>query len=205
MVRVRNVVENTFPGVSNSVRLSETCPGGCGIDPYSRAPHRCDVHVPFRSFPNAVGKLSGKKLLGQEIQDVQDVSSLQLKRPVDRGYVVNWDLQKEIWGHGFKNLLKEHESVRGKISGIVVSEPVRCHVAMLCCDEVIDCSFCDRRLPDVALYQDEMEDPESESLLGASNCRLAAGSWAPRVLSSFSSSCSLSTVPFLSLSLGCST
>ena len=76
-------------------------------------------------FPNAVGKLSGKKLLGQEIWDAQDVSSLQLKRPVDRGYVVNWDLQKEIWGHGFKALLMDRDDVRGRISGIVVSEPVR--------------------------------------------------------------------------------
>lgn len=39
--------------------------------------------------------------------------------------MVNWDLQKEIWGHGFKALLKNHDDVRGRISGIVVSEPVR--------------------------------------------------------------------------------
>ena len=61
--------------------------------------------------------------MGQDILDQKDVSSLLLRRPVDRGFTVNWDLQKEVWGHGFKALLKEHEAIKGKIGGIVVSEP----------------------------------------------------------------------------------
>ena len=32
-----------------------------------------------------------------EIHNIKDISSLNLRRPIDRGYVVNWDLQKEIW------------------------------------------------------------------------------------------------------------
>ena len=61
--------------------------------------------------------------MGQDILDQKDVSSLLLRRPVDRGFTVNWDLQKEVWGHGFKALLKEHEAIKGKTGGIVVSEP----------------------------------------------------------------------------------
>lgn len=77
-----------------------------------------------RTFPNAVAKLSGsnKKVVGQEILEIMDVSSLNLKRPVDRGYVVNWELQKEIWSHGLKVLLRDMKN-RGEVAGIVVSEP----------------------------------------------------------------------------------
>ena len=80
------------------------------------------VLIDRRVFPNAVGKVSGSttKLSGQEIMDVKDVSSLSLKRPVDRGYVIHWDLQKEIWSHGLKRVVAQY---KGQVEGIVVSEP----------------------------------------------------------------------------------
>jgi len=77
-----------------------------------------------RIFPNAVAKISGsnKKVVGHEILEITDVSSLNLKRSVDRGYVVNWELQKEVWSHGLKVLLKDMKNT-GHVAGIVVSEP----------------------------------------------------------------------------------
>lgn len=55
--------------------------------------HACSV------FPNAVAKVKGERatLVGPEISDAVDMSALTLRRPVDRGYVVDWALQKEIW------------------------------------------------------------------------------------------------------------
>jgi hypothetical protein len=49
--------------------------------------------------PNCVAKPKGEKrtYVCDEIHLIKDISSLNLRRPVDRGYVVNWDLQKEIW------------------------------------------------------------------------------------------------------------
>lgn len=84
----------------------------------------CDDCVSCRVFPNAVAKISGsnKKVVGQEILEITDVSSMNFKRPVDRGYVVNWELQKEVWSHGLKVLLKDMKST-GDVGGIVVSEP----------------------------------------------------------------------------------
>jgi hypothetical protein len=58
--------------------------------------------------PNCIAKPKGEKrsYTCDEIHGIKDISSLNLRRPVDRGYVVNWDLQKEIWDHIFKKVLK---------------------------------------------------------------------------------------------------
>ena len=73
-------------------------------------------------FPNAVAKASGSQsmLVGEEILKQLDVSSIALRRPVDRGYVVHWDVQKDIWSSSFKKLLsgKKQDSL-----GIVLTEP----------------------------------------------------------------------------------
>ena len=92
-----------------------------------------------RCFPNAVAKTVGDssgrgsskgRLVGEDILHQKDVSSIQLRRPVDRGYVVDWDLEKEIWGHGFKKVLAQQTNAdesqdRKQRSGlgIVVTEP----------------------------------------------------------------------------------
>ena len=53
-------------------------------------------------MPNCVAKPKGEKrsYMCDEIHNIKDISSLNLRRPIDRGYVVNWDLQKEIWQGG---------------------------------------------------------------------------------------------------------
>eukprot|EP00889_Picochlorum_renovo_P005789 jgi/Picre1/32819/NNA_008149.t1 len=64
-----------------------------------------------------------KKDFGEEILQIKDVSSLSLRRPVDRGYVINWEIQKEIWGYGFKSLLEEQKAKGGGVAGILLTEP----------------------------------------------------------------------------------
>lgn len=50
-------------------------------------------------FPNATARVKGERtlLVGDAVLGAQDVSSLVLRRPVDRGYVVAWDVQKDVW------------------------------------------------------------------------------------------------------------
>jgi hypothetical protein len=49
-------------------------------------------------FPNASAKLKGERgtFLGEAMLGMRDVSAVSLRRPVDRGYVVGWELQREI-------------------------------------------------------------------------------------------------------------
>jgi actin-related protein 6 len=57
-------------------------------------------------FPNCNAKLKGERnvLVGADLLDVRDVSALALRRPVDRGYIVAWDLQREIWARSLRSL-----------------------------------------------------------------------------------------------------
>ena len=85
-------------------------------------------------MPNCIAKPKGEKrsYICDEIHGIKDVSSLNLRRPIDRGYVVNWDLQKDIWHHVFSKLLKV--------------DPRKCHLVLT------EAPF---NLPALATAQDE--------------------------------------------------
>ena len=108
-------------------------------EPRRAVPQRAD-HDPARPsrchsvVPNCIAKPKGEKrsYVCDEIHGIKDVSSLNLRRPIDRGYVVNWDLQKDIWHHVFSKLLKV--------------DPKKCHLVLT------EAPF---NLPAVATAQDE--------------------------------------------------
>mmetsp|Transcript_10675 Transcript_10675/g.32681 ORF Transcript_10675/g.32681 Transcript_10675/m.32681 type:complete len:416 (+) Transcript_10675:86-1333(+) len=64
-----------------------------------------------RKYPNAVGKLSknapktgrraGGLLISSEIYDASSFSGLSFRRPIDRGFIKEWDLQRDIWSFLF--------------------------------------------------------------------------------------------------------
>jgi Actin len=58
--------------------------------------------------PNLGAKPKGEKRLfiADEVATLGDTAQLSLRRPVDRGFVVNTQLQKDIWERVFKHLLK---------------------------------------------------------------------------------------------------
>jgi putative heme iron utilization protein len=98
---------------ASPARLS---PDGTHRRPY--APFACeDTHArvaslwrahPARCVPNLAAKPKGEKrlLLADEVAALRDVAQLALRRPVDRGFVVNTQLQRDIWERVFKQLLK---------------------------------------------------------------------------------------------------
>jgi actin-related protein len=44
---------------------------------------------------------SERKLVGDEVSLAKDFSALFYRRPFERGYVVNWELEMEIWNRAF--------------------------------------------------------------------------------------------------------
>ncbi|KAF3790621.1 Actin-related protein 6 [Nymphaea thermarum] len=85
---------------------------------------------PIAVVPNCVGRSSTgshhhhgsskskKWLVADQLQDSDDVMSI--RRPLDRGYLINPDLQKEIWDRIFKALLKVDPSD----SSLLLVEPL---------------------------------------------------------------------------------
>lgn len=73
--------------------------------------------------PNCMGRpQSAKKwVIADQLQQCDDIAAINLRRPFDRGYLINPDLQKEIWDRIFKNLLKIRPS---DSSGLLLVEPL---------------------------------------------------------------------------------
>ena len=93
----------------------------------------------LRVYPNAVAKSphSSSLLVGDAIDDVTpDAAGLSLRRPVDRGHVVNWELQKTLWLRGLRSerLFNSSSSSTSKNSkrlgeaarGAVITLPLLC-------------------------------------------------------------------------------
>ncbi|CCE27455.1 related to actin-like protein [Claviceps purpurea 20.1] len=58
-----------------------------------------DGHISApRIIPNCIARdRSRKTYLASELSRCRDYGEIQLRRPVERGFIVNWEAQKEIW------------------------------------------------------------------------------------------------------------
>ncbi|XP_016573137.1 actin-related protein 6 isoform X2 [Capsicum annuum] len=78
---------------------------------------------PTAIVPNSMGRpLSSKKWLmaDQLLSPDVDLTSATVRRPFDRGYLVNPDLQSSLWYHIFSNLLK----ITPSQSSLLLTEPL---------------------------------------------------------------------------------
>ncbi|KAK9866229.1 hypothetical protein WJX84_000602 [Apatococcus fuscideae] len=65
-------------------------------------------HQPHSVFPNGTGKIKGERqpLVGDQLLACGDLSTVSIRRPIDRGYLVNSELEREIWARAFRSVLK---------------------------------------------------------------------------------------------------
>ncbi|KEY73679.1 hypothetical protein S7711_07725 [Stachybotrys chartarum IBT 7711] len=55
-----------------------------------------------RVIPNCIARDRNRKLyVGSELAGCRDFSEIQFRRPCEKGFIVNWETQKEIWDHEF--------------------------------------------------------------------------------------------------------
>lgn len=77
---------------------------------------------PRSIFPNCSAKSKGERqaLVGDMLAEANEISQLTIKRPMDRGYLVNFDLEREIWNRIFRSVLK----ISPRESGLLFTEPL---------------------------------------------------------------------------------
>jgi actin-related protein 6 len=76
---------------------------------------------PSTTIPNCLYRpLSSKKFLHPTPTTEEDLTSAAVRRPIDRGYLINPDLQRDIWNHLFSNLLHINPSN----SSLLLTEPL---------------------------------------------------------------------------------
>ena len=53
-------------------------------------------------IPNCVARTNDNQLwIGSQLDDCRDFGKILFRRPVDKGYLVNWEAEKEIWERSF--------------------------------------------------------------------------------------------------------
>ncbi|KAF2398389.1 Actin/actin-like protein [Trichodelitschia bisporula] len=53
-------------------------------------------------IPNCIAKDSVKKVwVGSQLDQCKDFGEMAFRRPVEKGYLVNWEAERAIWGHSF--------------------------------------------------------------------------------------------------------
>lgn len=62
-----------------------------------------------------------KNFIGDQLEDCKDLSGLYYVLPFQRGYVVNWDTQRQVWDYVFGNDVMK---LQCENHSLVVSEPV---------------------------------------------------------------------------------
>jgi len=87
-----------------------------------RNSHTDTTTVRFRTVPNCVAKVKGEhdSRIGATVLECTDLAALTVKRPIERGYLVNTQQQRDIWMHTLTQVMRT--SPRG--SSLLLTEPV---------------------------------------------------------------------------------
>eukprot|EP00026_Physarum_polycephalum_P009843 Phypoly_transcript_09980.p1 GENE.Phypoly_transcript_09980~~Phypoly_transcript_09980.p1 ORF type:complete len:428 (+),score=30.54 Phypoly_transcript_09980:32-1315(+) len=72
-------------------------------------------------IPNQIAKPKGERrnYIGDQIEQCPNTSSLYYRRPIDKGFVINWDTQREIWDHAFSK-----GSIKPTEHDLLLTEPL---------------------------------------------------------------------------------
>lgn len=95
-------MKRTGRGVTTSVVVLDNGAGYCKAgmagqsDPTIIAPN-------CLARPRTAAK---KWLVADQLQECDDIQSIAIKRPIDRGYMISPDVEREIWDRIFKTHLK---------------------------------------------------------------------------------------------------
>lgn len=93
-----------------------------------------DCHV----IPNCMARDRNRKIyVGSELENCKDFGEIQFRRPVEKGYTVNWEAQKEIWEHEFLEKKAKLFCDPAETGLILTEAPNALPVLQSHCDQVV--------------------------------------------------------------------
>lgn len=92
---------------AHTIKAGFVTPGGSGggddgADADADADATTTIIDEPRVIPNCIARDRGRHTyVGSDLARCRDLGEITFRRPVEKGYVVNWEAQKEIWDHEF--------------------------------------------------------------------------------------------------------
>jgi actin-related protein 6 len=88
--------------------------------------------------PNCIARdRSRKTYIASELETCRDFSEIQFRRPIDRGYIVNWEAQREIWDRQFIDDGAPLTCEPGETRLILAEPPNNLPVLQSNCDQIV--------------------------------------------------------------------
>ncbi|RFU78175.1 beta-lactamase family [Trichoderma arundinaceum] len=91
-----------------------------------------------RVIPNCLARdRSRKTYVASELDKCQDFSEIQFRRPVEKGYLVNWEAQKEIWDQELFGDKSELKCDPAETRLMLTEQPNALPVLQTNCDQIV--------------------------------------------------------------------
>jgi actin-related protein 6 len=88
-------------------------------------------------IPNCLARDRDKKVyIGSQLSACKDFSEIVFRRPVEKGYLVNWEAEKEIWEHEFFESKAKLQCDPSDTSLILTEAPNALPALQTNCDQV---------------------------------------------------------------------
>lgn len=89
-------------------------------------------------IPNCIARdRTRKTYVASDLSKCKDFGEVAFRRPVDKGYIVNWEAQKEIWDHEFFNHDAPQKCDPAETRLILTEQPNSIPALQTNCDQMV--------------------------------------------------------------------
>lgn len=91
-----------------------------------------------RVIPNCVARDRTRKIyVASELEKCKDYGEIQFRRPVEKGFIVNWEVQSEIWDYEFFGAKAPLRCDPGETRLVLSEPPNGLPVLQSNCDQIV--------------------------------------------------------------------
>lgn len=91
-----------------------------------------------RIIPNCLARDRHRKIyVGSELEKCKDFSEMAFRRPVEKGFIVNWEAQKEIWDREFFDDKAPNKCNPSETRLILTEQPNSLPSLQTHCDQIV--------------------------------------------------------------------
>ncbi|GJD01460.1 actin-like protein arp-6 [Colletotrichum higginsianum] len=91
-----------------------------------------------RVIPNCIARDRARKVyVASDVEKCRDFGEIQFRRPVEKGFIVNWEAQKEIWDHEFFDDSAPQKCDPSETRLLLAEQPNSLPVLQSNCDQIV--------------------------------------------------------------------